>query len=332
VTATYPGDGNHDGATDTATFGVTKRPSTGFAAAATPASTVYGTADTLSFAGLAAGATGKVTFVAGGTTLCAATLPASSCSAPADLNVGTYPVTATYPGDGNHVGATATTGFTVVKALSPIAAEAGADAAPQGDRVVLTVTGLPAGATGTVTFTAAGKVLCTVTLPATSCATSSSLPPGSYQVTAAYSGDANHRASTSTTAFVLTAVEKDTVTATSPAGATTSTPIPGAEDARSVEITGKPGHGTATIVDGRVVYTPERGFVGTDTVTVRVVGADGSVRVVTVKVRVGGPTARTPGRLPVTGVAVLVPALVGTALLVAGSAVTWSARRQRTQG
>jgi hypothetical protein len=57
------------------------------------------------------------------------------------------------------------------------------------------VTGLPPGATGTVTFTSGGKVLCTATLPATSCTTTAAFPPGAYPVTATYSGNVDYNGS-----------------------------------------------------------------------------------------------------------------------------------------
>jgi LPXTG-motif cell wall-anchored protein len=173
-------------------------------------------------------------------------------------------------------------------------------------------------------------VLCTVTLPATSCSTSASLTAGSYEVTATYSGDTNHAASTSTAKFTITAVEEATVTTSTVSGASTTTPIPGAGTARSTEIIKDPAHGTAEIVDGHVVYTPADGFVGTDTVTVRVVDADGTVRVITVRIRVTGTTqARAVAHLAKTGTAVILPVLVGTALLLVGSAAVWVGRRRR---
>jgi hypothetical protein len=58
----------------------------------------------------------------------------------------------------------------------------------------LSVSGLPSGATGTVTFTdSKGDVLCVATVSngTASCNTSASLPPGTYAVTASYSGDAH---------------------------------------------------------------------------------------------------------------------------------------------
>ena len=48
---------------------------------------------------------------------------------------------------------------------------------PYGTSDTLSVSGLPGGATGTVTFTSGGSTLCVATLPAASCATSTSLRP-----------------------------------------------------------------------------------------------------------------------------------------------------------
>ena len=67
-------------------------------------------------------------------------------------------------------------------------------------------TGLPSGATGTVTFyTAANVELCSLSLAATSCATSTSLGVGSYPgIYATYGGDGNFNGSTSTNTVTLT--------------------------------------------------------------------------------------------------------------------------------
>ena len=46
---------------------------------------------------------------------------------------------------------------------------------PYGTSDTLSVSGLPGGATGTVTFTSGGSTLCVATLPATSCSTSATL-------------------------------------------------------------------------------------------------------------------------------------------------------------
>jgi Bacterial Ig-like domain (group 3) len=190
VTATYSGDGNYNGTTATgASFTVTKA-TTAFTESAAPASVPYGTADTVSASGLPIGATGTLTFTSGGPTLCTATLPAVSCNTSATLAPGTYNVTATYSGDGNHTGATATGASFIVTKATPSFTESAAPASvAYGTADTLSVSGLPIGATGTVTFTSGGSTLCTATLPAVSCSTSSALAPGAYPVTATYSGD-----------------------------------------------------------------------------------------------------------------------------------------------
>jgi len=206
VTATYSGDSNYNGTTATgASFTVTKA-SPSMTESAAPATIPYGAQDTVSAAGLPAGATGTVTFTSAGSTLCIATLPAASCQTATSLTPATYDVTATYSGDGNY-NATAATGasFTVTKAATSMVESAAPASIAYGAQDTLSVTGLPGGATGTVTFSAGGSTLCTATLPATSCQTSATLPPGTYNVTAVYSGDANYTGNTATGAsFTVT--------------------------------------------------------------------------------------------------------------------------------
>jgi MYXO-CTERM domain-containing protein len=179
-----------------------------FTASASPTSTPYGTTVTLSEAGIAGGATGTVTYAAGGSTLCVATLPATSCTT-AILPGGTYSVTATYAG--SLPGATATTSFTITQLSTSLVASASPTSTTYGNSVTLTGSGLPVtsgsvlGATGIVTFTSGGSTLCVGTVSAglASCATLVGLVPGTYAVTAAYSGDTNYTASSATTSFTI---------------------------------------------------------------------------------------------------------------------------------
>ena len=204
VTATYSGDGTYNGSTATgASFTVTKATIT-LDESASPISIVFGSADTVSASGLPNGATGTLTFTSGSTTLCVATLPAKSCTTPVTLNPALYPVTATYSGDVNDTPATASTAqFTVVKADTAIVVDVNPTSVTPGSPITVWVTGLPAGVAGTVTFTSGGTVLCTATLPAVSCTTSMDLPPGSYPVTATYSGDGDYNGSTAIGSGVL---------------------------------------------------------------------------------------------------------------------------------
>ncbi|MEV7973642.1 Ig-like domain-containing protein [Cellulomonas sp. NPDC089187] len=77
------------------------------------------------------------------------------------------------------------------------------------------------------------------------------------------------------------------------------------ETSKTIDILGETGaesissvtqgqNGTVTIVDGKVVYTPNPGFSGTDTFTVTVINADGTRTVVTITMTVGDPAA-APG-------------------------------------
>lgn len=62
-----------------------------------------------------------------------------------------------------------------------------------------------------------------------------------------------------------------------------------------------PDHGTAVIKDGEVVYTPDPGFIGRDTVTVEIIDRDGTVKEVTIEVLVGRTQEPTsPFALPAT--------------------------------
>jgi hypothetical protein len=197
VTATYPGDTNYNGTNATgASFTVTKA-TTAMTESAAPLSISYGMQDTLSVTGLAGSASGTLTFISGSTALCTATLPATSCQTSATLPPGTYPVTATYPGDGNYNATTATGAqFTVTKTNTSMTVTVSPSQVTTGSSVTLSVSGLPSDASGTVTFTSGNIVLCTATLPATSCTASIDLPPGTYPVQATYSGDDNYNGST----------------------------------------------------------------------------------------------------------------------------------------
>ena len=216
VTATYSGDGNYNGVIATgATFTVTKDTVT-LTELASPATIVYGTTDTVSAGGLPAGATGTLTFKSGTTSLCITTLSTTSCVTPATLTPATYPVIASYSGDVNDTAATATgAAFTVIKADTAITVTVSPAKTTSGATVTVSAWGLPPSATGTVTFTSGGIVLCTATLPATSCSTTVTLPPGAYPVKATYSGNADYNGSSAVGSGqlgILSVVSASTVT------------------------------------------------------------------------------------------------------------------------
>ncbi|GAB2592906.1 Ig-like domain repeat protein [Microlunatus antarcticus] len=211
VTATYSGDANHQAATATTTVNVFTA-ATSLSASVALDEVPWGGAETFRFGALPDGATGRVTFDVEGRVLCTVedvVAPAGSCTARVDLPVGPHEVTATYSGDANHDVAFASTSFTVVTAAVPLSASVSRPELRRGEGETFRFAGLPAGATGSVTFTAGGVALCSVegVLGSSgSCTATVDLPVGPYGVTATYSGDANHDAAEATTRFTVVAV------------------------------------------------------------------------------------------------------------------------------
>ncbi|MBT2502211.1 Ig-like domain repeat protein [Curtobacterium sp. ISL-83] len=203
VTAKYDGDADFAESSSASTPLTIDKATANIAAAVDAATgTVYGTPATLSVTGLASGSTGTVTFsdTNTGVTLCTATLPATSCATSGTLDAGTYAVNADYPGDAERAAATSNnpTVLTITTAPTPtITAQVDHSSVEYGAAGTFTTTGIPSGDAGTVRYTTAdGAVLCTATLPTTSCGTATTLPAGSYDVTATYSGDTDHSGAT----------------------------------------------------------------------------------------------------------------------------------------
>ena len=182
--------------------------------------------------------TGTVTFTSGSTVLCSVVLPTTTCTAPSgvQLDVGTHGVTATYSGDANFAPSSATTPalITVTAAststsvsVTPTSVAFGSeDGATFSVAVTPQFSGAP---TGTVSVSTGATLLCTVTLPATTCTTTGQALPvgGPYALTAAYSGDTNFTTSTGTDPTGLTVTQAATTTT---ASVSPSTVAYGSED------------------------------------------------------------------------------------------------------
>jgi hypothetical protein len=192
VQATYSGDASYLSSSSRVSFTVLPN-FTNFSVTSTPSSTAYGSTIDLAVAGLALGATGTVRFTASGGTLCTATvfLGDADCTT-AVLPAGFYNVTVTYSGDSNYITTWRMTHFSISQNPSAITGSSG-------NVVALTVSNLPTGSTGFVTFSLGSTLLCTATDTdgVASCNTSA-LPVGSNSVDAVYSGDVNFVGSTST--------------------------------------------------------------------------------------------------------------------------------------
>nr|WP_254701094.1 Ig-like domain repeat protein [Curtobacterium pusillum] len=181
------------------------------------ATRTYGSSAPIATTGLPSDATGTVTYSIDGTEL--DTVPVGTgLSTPADLATGSHAVTVYYSGDATHSASTSTSAatLTVEKATTPITASASAAAPVHGDTVTFTTGGLPAGASGTVTFTDGTTVLCTATIvnQTASCAPATPLGTGTHAVTASWDGDSDHQAVTSTPVTVTVSKATSAIGAT----------------------------------------------------------------------------------------------------------------------
>lgn len=148
--------------------------------------------------------TGQATVMVGGTTLCAAAVPASgifSCNLEVgQLPVGSYEVIASYDGDSNFAGSSSShelltiAGKSVATPSLTLSTSKVNFGQEQAVRFTANVTGQGSGITpsGTVTIKAGSATLCSFTLTSGQghCnPTATKLSPGTYHVTASYSGD-----------------------------------------------------------------------------------------------------------------------------------------------
>ena len=126
----------------------------------------------------------------------------------------TFPISASGLSSASYQIAVVNGTLTIVSAPTTTALTASTGSAQYGDPVTLTATVAPSGATGTVLFMNGSTVLGTGTVTnGVATLTISSLPAGSYTITATYEGDTNYGASTS--APVLLTINQKT----GPAGA-----------------------------------------------------------------------------------------------------------------
>ncbi len=135
------------------------------------------------------------------------------------LPAGTHAISATYSGDTDY--ATSSGSLSPEQSVQPAptsfsvtANSTSSVSIPFGTTATLAESGLPTGATGTVTFTSGSTPLCSFSLPSTSCTTSSTLPAGTYSAFSATFADTdgNYSGSTSTNTITLTVVPDTTTT------------------------------------------------------------------------------------------------------------------------
>ena len=348
VSAAYGGATNYSASTATAALTVTKATPSASTVSVAPGSIAYGATATLAVAGLPADAAGTVAFAtADGTALCTATLPATSCLTSTTLPGGDYTgITARYSGDVDYT--TSTSGnaveLMVVAPATAVTVTADPDAITYGDSTTLTAGGLPADATGTVTFsTQDGTMLCTVTLPALACSTTA-LDPRDTAVTARYSGDGAHAFSTASTPVSVSPTRTSTVsTPTASPGTTSFTAtwraVPGAVGyrllvSRSFDFS-DPIEGFDDRAVGDVITYAVDGLAPGTTYYYRVVAvsADGTVLGIQEAAATTSAVPAVAAALARTGstVAIAASVAIGCGLLAGGVVLLLAARRRRRE-
>jgi hypothetical protein len=169
--------------------------------------------------------TGSVSFSYGSLSL--GTLPLTNGSASLNLSTAglpaaTYPITATYSGDTNYLSSSTTVNVTVLGYATTVTVQASAGSVQQGQTVGfishITRSGASGSPGGSVTFYCDGFALGTAPV-GNGAATiyfgvPTGIPPGSYSITATYSGDGSDQAASSTGAATITVLAATRTTAT----------------------------------------------------------------------------------------------------------------------
>src|SRR5206468_10102307 len=190
VTATYAGDVNHTGSSDTAAISIAKA-----------SSTTVATGDSFIYDGSTH--TGGSAVVSGAGTVTGSAVLSYSGD---QVNFGTYTVTATYAGDVNHTGSSDSTTISIAKASStttnngvPSSAVYTGSAQGISGTTVTGAGGLATGATSTVYYDTLGTVATGDDVLLGGAPTNA----GSYRVVSTYVGDLNHTGSSDTDYFSI---------------------------------------------------------------------------------------------------------------------------------
>ncbi|GAA0641852.1 hypothetical protein GCM10009548_02690 [Streptomyces malaysiensis subsp. malaysiensis] len=229
VTATYEGNGDVAGSTDSGTVTVGQGAST-TSVTVTPAAPVCGETITICaqvtvVPPSTCTPTGTVTFVISGGPTLTGTLDATgqACVTTNALTAGSYTVTATYGGSTDIASSTGTASITVGQGVSTISVNALPSPSVCGGPVTICaqVTVVPPSTctpTGTVTFVISGGPTLTGTLDATgqACVTTSDIPVGTHTVTATYAGDGDVMGSTATTPVTVNQASSTTALTITP--------------------------------------------------------------------------------------------------------------------
>ncbi|WP_413101202.1 beta strand repeat-containing protein [Streptomyces sp. Inha503] len=232
VTATYAGNGDVSGSTDTGSVTVGQGAST-TTVSVSPVSPVCG--ETITICAQVSVVppstctpTGTVTFVITGGPTLTGTLDATgqACVTTSALTAGSYTVTATYGGSTDIASSSGTASITVGQGTSATSVSISPSPSVCGEAVTICadVTVAPPSTctpTGTVTFVVAGGPTLTAMLNAAgqACVTTSAIPVGSHSVTATYAGDGDVMGSAVTSTVTVNQASSTTALTITPSTA-----------------------------------------------------------------------------------------------------------------
>lgn len=250
ITANYIGQGAFVGSSDTATHTVVQATSTTSITSIVPAgSSAIGQPYTVNVSVLGFGPpTGSVNVDDGAGALCTIVLPAGSCVL-TSTTIGPKTITAAYAGDINNTPSSATAGYLITPAASTTVVTSivppGSSTVGQPYTVNVSVTGfgIP---TGTVSVDDGAGATCSIILPSTNCALTSTMG-GARTITASYAGDMQNSPSSGTAAYLIDPAPSSTTYVS----VVPNAPVAGSSYTVTVQVTGfGTPTGSVTIDDG----------------------------------------------------------------------------------
>jgi sugar lactone lactonase YvrE len=205
IVASYSGDQNDNASTSTALSYTVALAST--QVVLTPSANPTQVLSTIVFKAVVSGngstPTGQVNFSVDGSSVNSATLDKTGTVTFNDsaLSVGSHQVVATYVGDANDLGSSSTAlseQITAIPTITDLSATSTGGATPQAVLLATTFATTGPTPTGTITFNSGNTTIGSATLDSSGVATlTPNLPPGSYNIVAAYGGDSLHSPSAS---------------------------------------------------------------------------------------------------------------------------------------
>jgi hypothetical protein len=223
LTATYSGDSNYSGSSSSAVSETVNKASTTTTLTSSPNPSVSGSAVTLSATVTPSNASGSVQFFSGTASLGTATISGGLAQlSTSSLATGTDSLKATYNGDANDAASISASVSQVVLTSTTTTLSLSPSSSTFGQSVTLTASVSPQSSTGSVQFFNGSILLGSANLSGgRAIFETTALPAGSDSLTASYSGDSTHAASSSSAhTEIVNKISTSTTLSASPSSST----------------------------------------------------------------------------------------------------------------